>query len=250
MRRETLCFSIYSLMSSWISASSSPNRKSARVFASRVLPTPVGPANRKMPVGRLGVLQAAAGPADRLGDLLDGFFLGDDGLVQLVLHGEQADGVFGTQPGQRDAGHLATTSAITSSSTVPSVCWDCSFQSSVAASFFSLTLSALFPQGGGLLEVLVGDGLLLGRVQLLDLGVEVLQVRRADHGFEADAGPGLVDHVDRLVRQGPLGDVAGAELDGGGEGRVRDLDAVVFLVAVPQALQDFEPPGRGWAARR
>ena len=45
---------MYSLMSIWISASSSPNMNSASALASSVLPTPVGPAKMKQPVGRLG----------------------------------------------------------------------------------------------------------------------------------------------------------------------------------------------------
>ena len=54
---ETLCFSIYSDMSTRISALSVPNMASARVLDSSVLPTPVGPKNRKEPMGRLGSLR-------------------------------------------------------------------------------------------------------------------------------------------------------------------------------------------------
>ena len=46
-------------MSSWISASSSPNRNSARALASSVFPTPVGPAKMNEPPGRLGSLSPA-----------------------------------------------------------------------------------------------------------------------------------------------------------------------------------------------
>ena len=68
----------------------------------------------------------------------------------------------------------------------------------------------------------------------------LLQVRRPGHGLEADAGAGLVDDVDRLVRQAAAGDVAVGQLDGGVEGLVRDLHAVVRLVAVAQALEDLD----------
>ncbi len=44
---------MYSLMSMRIIASSSPNTTSARALASSVLPTPVGPRNRKVAIGRL-----------------------------------------------------------------------------------------------------------------------------------------------------------------------------------------------------
>ena len=54
MRRETVWRSIYSDMSMRMMALSSPNMASARDLHSSVLPTPVGPRNRKEPVGRLG----------------------------------------------------------------------------------------------------------------------------------------------------------------------------------------------------
>ena len=55
MRRLTLNFSIYSVMSIRTMFRSSSNRACARAFASSVLPTPVGPRKRKLPMGRLGL---------------------------------------------------------------------------------------------------------------------------------------------------------------------------------------------------
>ncbi len=52
--REVECFSMYSLMSSLVTAASSSNRNSASALVSSVLPTPVGPRNRNEPMGRLG----------------------------------------------------------------------------------------------------------------------------------------------------------------------------------------------------
>ena len=54
-----MCFSPYSLMSSWMSASSSPNRKLASALLSHVLPTPDGPAKMNEPPGRRGSLRPA-----------------------------------------------------------------------------------------------------------------------------------------------------------------------------------------------
>ena len=51
---ETLCFSMYSDISTRISAFSVPNMASASAFDSSVFPTPVGPRNRKEPIGRFG----------------------------------------------------------------------------------------------------------------------------------------------------------------------------------------------------
>ena len=59
MRRDTLYFSIYSLISMRTILLSSSNRLSASAFASSVLPTPVGPRNRKEPIGLLGSLMPA-----------------------------------------------------------------------------------------------------------------------------------------------------------------------------------------------
>ena len=47
------CFSINSLISIRISASSSLNKNSARVLPNSVFPTPVGPKKRNEPIGRL-----------------------------------------------------------------------------------------------------------------------------------------------------------------------------------------------------
>ena len=56
MSRETECFSIYSDISRRIIACSSPYTASASARHSSVLPTPVGPRNRKLPTGRAGSL--------------------------------------------------------------------------------------------------------------------------------------------------------------------------------------------------
>ena len=58
-KRDTECFSIYSLMSIRTIWSSESNKSSARAFASSVLPTPVGPRNKKLPIGRLGFCNPA-----------------------------------------------------------------------------------------------------------------------------------------------------------------------------------------------
>ena len=51
---ETLCFSMYSLISTRTKASSVSNINSAKALANSVLPTPVGPKKIKEPMGRLG----------------------------------------------------------------------------------------------------------------------------------------------------------------------------------------------------
>src|ERR1700720_753522 len=80
---------MYSDMSSWISESSSPNRNSASVLDSSVLPTPDGPAKMNEPPGPLRVLQPAPGPPDGPRERLDGHVLPDHPPVKLILHPQQ-----------------------------------------------------------------------------------------------------------------------------------------------------------------
>ena len=54
IRRATVCFSMYSLMSRRTIARSSSNMNSASAFASSVFPTPVGPRKMNEPMGRSG----------------------------------------------------------------------------------------------------------------------------------------------------------------------------------------------------
>ena len=80
---------------------------SASARASSVLPTPVGPRNRNVPIGRSGSLQAGAGAAQRVGDGLDGLVLADHALVQALLHVDELLDLALDQAGDRDAGPLA-----------------------------------------------------------------------------------------------------------------------------------------------
>ena len=57
-----------SLMSRRIRRSSEPNRYSAAVLASSVLPVPVGPANRNTPIGLLGIVQPGLEHGDAIDD--------------------------------------------------------------------------------------------------------------------------------------------------------------------------------------
>src|SRR5258708_2739385 len=59
MSFETECFSMNSDMSKRTRAFSVPNMNCARVRATSVLPTPVGPRNRNEPIGRFGLFNPA-----------------------------------------------------------------------------------------------------------------------------------------------------------------------------------------------
>ena len=80
-------------------------------------------------------------------------------------------------------------------------------------------------------------------IELLDLGVEFLQIGRPSHGPEANAGAGFVDHVDRLVGQAAAGDVAVRKLDRFLERIVLDLHAMMGFIAIAQTFENFDRLG-------
>jgi hypothetical protein len=200
-----------------------------------------GPRNTNEPVGRFGVLEARAGPADRLRDDLDGGLLADDALVELVLHPHELLRLGLGELEHRDAGPhgddvgdllLADGRAL--------------LALGLAGLPLLLELALLVRQAPllvaqvrGLLELLVLDGRLLEATGLLDLGLELAVDGGRRHRLDALARRGLVDEVDGLVGQLAVGDVAIGELRRGREGLVGDLDLVVLLVAVAQALEDL-----------
>src|SRR5206468_3056989 len=76
-------------------------------------------------------------------------------------------------------------------------------------------LALVVAQARGLLEVLLVDGRLLLHPDLGDLLVDLADVRRRGHPADPHARAGLVDEVDGLVRQEPVGDVAVGEIGRG-----------------------------------
>ncbi len=119
-------------------------------------------------------------------------------------------------------------------------------------------LADLVPQLGGALVLLAGDGLVLVPLQFLGPALQVADVPPRCLGPQPDPRAGLVDEVDRLVRQEAVGDVAVGQLRRGHQRLVGVPDLMVRLVAVPQAAQDrdrvvhgrlghqdrLEPPGQ------
>ncbi len=91
-----------------------------------------------------------------------------------------------------------------------------------------------------LLVVLVRDRLVLVPDQLLDLALHRAHVRALRPGTEPDPRARLVDQVDRLVRQPPVGEVPVRQLHGGDQRLVGVADLVVGLVPVPQPAQDLD----------
>src|SRR3990170_4892468 len=77
-------------------------------------------------------------------------------------------------------------------------------------------------------------------VYVLELILERRDLGRRHLRREPRPRPGLVDHVDRLVREEAVGDVALRELRRRVERLVRDDHPMVLLVTLAQALQDVD----------
>ena len=101
----------------------------------------------------------------------------------------------------------------------------------------------LVAEAAGLLEALLLDGGLLGLLHVVELLLDLAQVRRRGHALDAQAAAGLVDEVDGLVGQEAVGDVAVGEVRRGDERLVGDRHPVVGLVLVADALEDLDRVG-------
>ena len=191
------------------------------------------------PVGRFGSFRPGAGTADRLGDDLDRLVLADDALVQLVLHAHQLLGLGlgeledrDARPHRDDVGDLllADRRTLSALAGLPGV---------LEVALLVRELALAIAKVRGLLELLVLDRGLLVAPRRLDLLLELPVHGRGGHRLDAHARGGLVDQVDRLVGQEPVRDVAVGQLRRRLERLVGDVDLVVRLVAVAQALEDL-----------
>ena len=238
-----MCFSMYSDMSSVISAMSSPNRNSASVLASSVLPTPVGPRKMNEPLGRFGSLSPAR--VRRIDcDTASTAFSWP--MIRLCSSPSMLSSFCGLLLGElvhRDAGpdaeHLGDRFLVDLVEQVDAVGLDLGLLGGLLLEQRLL----LVAEAPGLLEALLLDGGLLGLLDLVELRLELLQVGRRAHALDAQAAAGLVDEVDRLVGQVAVGDVAVGEVGRGDERLVGDRDPVVRLVLVADALQDLDRVG-------
>ncbi len=188
----------------------------------------------------LGVLQAGPGAADRLGDRLDGLLLADDPLVQLVLHAEQTGGLLLGELEDGDAGPVRQYLGDLLVVDLGDLVEVARLPLLLALALLAEQLLLRIAQVRGALEVLRVDRRLLVATDVGDLLVELAQVRRRGHAADAHAGAGLVDQVDRLVGQEPVGDVAVGQCGRLHQRRIGDRDAVVGLVAVAQTLEDLD----------
>ena len=95
---------MYSDMSIRTIASCESNMNSASARASSVLPTPVGPRNRKLPIGRFGSCRPARERRSARGDGVDRRVLADHPFVQALLHVHELLALGLQHPADGDAG--------------------------------------------------------------------------------------------------------------------------------------------------
>ena len=232
-------------MSSWISASSSPNRNSASVLDSSVLPTPDGPGEDERPAGTLGVLQAGPGPPDGLRQRPDGHVLPDHPPVEFVLHAEQPLRLLLGQLEHRDTRRgrqdLSDQLLIHHGDDVHVA----GLPLLLPGTLLRHQLLLVVAQRAGLLEVLGVDGRLLLPAHLGDLLVVLAQVRRCGHPADPHPRARLVDQVDRLIRQEPVADIAVRQPRGRDKRVIGDRHPVMLLIPAAQALEDLDRLGDG-----
>ena len=242
-------------MSKRMSAPSEPKRKPASARASSVFPTPVGPRKMKLPDRPVRALQPGARPPDRPRQRRDRLILADDPAVQRVFHLQQLVPLVLRDRRERHARplrhdlvdlRLADLDApLPRAQVEPLAHHRHGLAHRVGVPHGPLPGAAPRPGAAG---VRFRGGRLVGRSQRRVPGL----ARVAELGPRA----GLVDQVDRLVGEEPIGDVA-ARLETGGVDRLAGvLDPVERLVAVLHAEQDVRsrpartadrpsPPGTG-----
>ena len=96
----------------------------------------------------------------------------------------------------------------------------------------------LVPHRGGALKILLFDRPLLAGLDLFNLHLELLHVRRPGHGPDARAGTRLVHDVDGLVRQEATGDVAVRQADRRFQRLVGQIDLMMLFVFRAKTLED------------
>ena len=234
---------MYSDMSTRIRADASANRNLASARASSVLPTPVGPEKMNEPIGRFGSLSPARERRmARDTALMASSWPTTDSWSSSSIRIRRAVSASWSRvtgmPVQRDTMKAMASSSMTgrrvcrsfSHSSCLSRIWFCrsrSWSRSEAArsKFWSRTASSFCD------------------VHLLQRGLELRHFGRRNLRRQPRPGAGLIDHVDRLVRQEPIGDVALGQLRRRAERGVGDADPVMVFVLLAQTLQDLDRLG-------
>lgn len=94
------------------------------------------------------------------------------------------------------------------------------------------------PQHGGLFKVLAPNGLLLFQGRPVGLLLQAAEGGGSVQLAHAHPRGGFVDEVDGLIRKETVRQIAAGECDGSLQGLVRNAQAMVGLISVPQAPED------------
>ena len=207
---------------------------------SQVFPTPDGPAKMNDPPGRLGsfrparvrriarlsALTASSWPMTRL--------CSSSSILSSRVDSSSDSFTIGMPVA------TASTSAISSSSTSATSSMSPARHCFSRSAFAQDELLLLVAQAGGGLEVLPVDRGLLALPHVGDLLVVLPQVGGRRHPADPQPRAGLVDQVDGLVGQEPVGDVAVGQRRRRDQRLVGDRHPVVRLVAVAQPLEHLD----------
>src|SRR5918999_6029244 len=216
-------------------AASSPKRASASA-RQLGLADAVGTEEQKAAEGLVRVREPGAGASYGFGHRLDGLFLADDALVELAFQAQQALTLLLGELAHRDTGGPRDDLGDVLGRHLPHR------RATIAAGFFDP-----LGQAGHLVlgflrlpEVLGGDHVIPLPLKTPQLLFQSFRV--PGFGLRAQAHPRRrqVHQVDSLIREEAAGNVAVGELGGGDDCLFGDLDAVVRLVAVLEALQDLD----------
>ena len=231
---------MYSDMSKRMSAWSLPKRKLASARASSVLPTPVGPRKTKLPTGRFGFFSPARERRMARESAEIAFSWLMTRLWSSCLHPQQLVALVLVDRRDRHAGPLRDdlVDLLLADDDLARARLDVELLAHelqvLARRDFLLAVELR------LLEVLLRDRalhLLDGDADaLVDLAELLAVARLAQLGARA----GLVDQVDRLVGQEPIGDVAARLVDRRLDRLARVLDVMEALVAILHAEQDLD----------
>src|SRR6266581_1512517 len=272
--RATECFSLYSLMSMRTTARSSSKRNSASALASSVLPTPVGPRNRKEPVGRSG----SEMPARDLRTASDTAWAARAWPTSRLPSSASIRSSLPVSPSSsRPAGmpvHEDTTSA-TSSGPTSSLTMGAASPAEVASWALAAALASLSSASTALISPFSSrahasrlpsrcarstwtrrssrrffssptrfrPAFSRSQRHLLHLhpvqaALPLVDLHRAGVDLHAEPGGGLVHQVDGLVRQEAPGDVTVGQGRRGDQRGIGDLHLVMGLVPALEPAQD------------
>ena len=231
---------MYSDMSKRMSAWSLPNRKLASARASSVLPTPVGPRKMKLPTGRLGFLspardrRIARDTAEIAFSWLMTRLWRSDSMRSSLSPSSWLIDVIGTPV------HFDTTSSMSARPTITLRALDFTSKRSRTNARFSRAESSSSRSLLRRLEVLLRDRLLHPLHRDADALVDLAELLAVTGFLQLGARAGLVEQVDGLVGQEPVGDVAARLVDRRLDRLARVLDVMELLVAILHAEQDLD----------